>query len=61
MARKIGLIVLFIIATVVILWMGISDYQEDGTYYRLIKGVIAIAVIGIALSQVPTNHKNSSG
>ena len=61
MARKIGLIVLFIVATVVILWMGVADYQEDGSYYRLIKGVIAIVVIGFALSQVPTNHKNSSG
>ncbi|MCA0993437.1 hypothetical protein [Pseudalkalibacillus hwajinpoensis] len=60
MARKIGLVVLFIVATVVILWMGIADYQEDGSYNRLMKGVIAIAVIGIGLSQVPTNHKNSS-
>ncbi|WP_166000949.1 MULTISPECIES: hypothetical protein [Bacillales] len=60
MARKIGLIVLFIVATVVILWMGIADYQEDGSYNRLMKGIIAIAVIGIGLSQVPTNHKNSS-
>ena len=61
MAKKIGLIVLFIVATVVILWIGVADYQEDGSYYRLIKGFIAIIVIGIALSQVPTNHKNSSG
>ncbi|WP_226658859.1 hypothetical protein [Pseudalkalibacillus hwajinpoensis] len=61
MAKKIGLIVLFIVATVVILWMGVADYQEDGSYNRLIKGFIAIIVIGIALSQVPTNHKNSSG
>ena len=61
MAKKIGLIVLFIVATVVILWMGVADYQEDGSYNRLIKGFIAIIVIGIALSQVPTNYKNSSG
>ncbi|QHA91251.1 hypothetical protein [Bacillus sp. N1-1] len=36
--------------------------RETGTRkwcrYRLMKGVIAIVVIGIALILVPTNHKN---
>ncbi|MYL64437.1 hypothetical protein GLW07_13855 [Bacillus hwajinpoensis] len=61
MAKKFGLFVLFLVATVVILWIGIADYQEDGSYYRLMKGVIAIVVIGLALILVPTNHKNRSG
>ncbi len=60
MAKKFGLFVLFLVATVVILWIGIADYQEDGSYYRLMKGIIAIVVIGIALILVPTNHKNRS-